>query len=88
MHVGLHVLSDRLQRYHQGLFYPNVEVRVIDFEFAGTVWKSNGQITACLLVSYPTFSGQFLLANDESKGAYQPVDGVVYVFVKRGVDPV
>lgn len=81
MHVGLHVLGDRLQRYHQGLFYPNVEVRVIDLEFASTVWKSDSQIAARLLVGLPTFNWQLLLADHKSKGTYQPEDGVVDIFV-------
>jgi len=82
MHVGLHVLCDRLQGYHQRFFNPNVEVRVIDFEFASTVWKNHLNIAAWFLVSFFTRNWQLLLANHKSKSTHQSVNSVVDIFVQ------
>jgi len=82
VHVGFHVICDRLKGNHQRFFNPNVKVRVINLEFASPVRKSHLSIIAWLLTRPLTRNRKLFLANYKPKTADKSVNGVVDIFVK------
>jgi hypothetical protein len=88
MHLLLHMIDDWLNCYHDRLFNPTVEIRVIKAKLCHIVNKREIFIglSIILFVLQRVWNILFLSYN-QTEGTDYPENSIIYFFVKIIVDP-